>query len=232
MPNLNWIHQAIFEILSGNEKTQIEFKYLTSGSLRSQNYTAHPQDQLHPHAKFELNLTSHFWDTVRNTKCDDERWRRHEIGWRSNPYIPCSINAGDTKSKVVSILTKKMKTLNSEIFRVHCTCAKRKRCYDVTLSRQEGSTMRHWWVHSTRTSQPVETQDVFFWRLAGRSAPTGLAIVHWIGCINTIKHKFEEIINFYPVFSCILQTFIAITLNRTAMFWLRCFITLISLVNS
>ena len=37
-----------------------------------------------------------------------------------------------------------MKTLNSEIFRVHCTCAKRKRCYDVTLSRQEGSTMRHW----------------------------------------------------------------------------------------
>ena len=26
-----------------------------------------------------------------------------------------------------------------------------------------------------RTGQPVETQDVFFWRLAGRSAPTGLA---------------------------------------------------------
>ena len=42
-------------------------------------------------------------------------------------------------------------------------------------------------MHSTGTSQPVETQDVFFWRLAGRSAPTGLAIVHWIGSINAIK---------------------------------------------
>ena len=31
-------------------------------------------------------------------------------------------------------------------------------------------------MHSTGTGQPVETQDVFFWRLAGRSAPTGLAI--------------------------------------------------------
>ena len=26
--------------------------------------------------------------------------------------------------------------------------------------------------------------------LVGRSAPTGLAIVHWIGCINTIKAIF------------------------------------------
>ena len=30
-------------------------------------------------------------------------------------------------------------------------------------------------------------QDVFFWRLAGPVAPTGKAIVHWIGCINAIK---------------------------------------------
>ena len=44
-------------------------------------------------------------------------------------------------------------------------------------------------MHSTGTGQPVETQDVFFWRLAGRSAPTGLAIVHWIGCINAIKYN-------------------------------------------
>ena len=36
-------------------------------------------------------------------------------------------------------------------------------------------------MHSTGTGQPVETQDIFFWRLAGRSALTGLAIVHWIG---------------------------------------------------
>ena len=39
----------------------------------------------------------------------------------------------------------------------------RKRCYDVTLSRQEGSTTRH--LASAlvlRTGKPVETQDVFF----------------------------------------------------------------------
>ena len=49
-----------------------------------------------------------------------------------------------------------------------------KRCYDITLSRQEGSTTHH--LESAqvlRTDLPVETQDVFFWRLAGRSAPTG-----------------------------------------------------------
>ena len=37
----------------------------------------------------------------------------------------------------------------------------------------------------------VETQDVLFWRLAGRSAPTGLGIVHWIGCIKAIKVTFS-----------------------------------------
>ena len=47
-------------------------------------------------------------------------------------------------------------------------------------------------MHSTGTGQSVETQDVFFWRLAGRSAPTGLAIVHWIGCINAIKLYFMD----------------------------------------
>ena len=30
-------------------------------------------------------------------------------------------------------------------------------------------------------------QDVFFWRLAGPVAPTGKAIVYWIGCINAIN---------------------------------------------
>ena len=49
-------------------------------------------------------------------------------------------------------------------------------------------------MHSTGTGQPVETQDVFFWRLAGRSAPTGLAIVHWIGCINAIKCNTFQVI--------------------------------------
>ena len=47
------------------------------------------------------------------------------------------------------------------------------------------------------------------------------------------NYKFEEIISCYSIFSCILQTFIAITF-RTAMFWLRYFyfITLILLVSS
>ena len=45
-------------------------------------------------------------------------------------------------------------------------------------------------MHSTGTGQPVETQDAFSWSLAGQSAPTGLAIVHWIGCINAIKLLF------------------------------------------
>ena len=60
------------------------------------------------------------------------------------------------------------------------------------LSRQEGSATRH--LASALvlgTGQLVETQDVFFWRLAGRSAPTVLAIVHWIGCINVIKATFK-----------------------------------------
>ena len=32
-----------------------------------------------------------------------------------------------------------------------------------------------WGVHSTMDRPAVETQDIFFWRLAGRSAPTSLA---------------------------------------------------------
>ena len=44
-----------------------------------------------------------------------------------------------------------------------------------------------WRMHSTGPAWPVETQDIFFCHLAGWSAQTGLAIVHWIGCINTIK---------------------------------------------
>ena len=47
-------------------------------------------------------------------------------------------------------------------------------------------------VHSTRPAQPVETLDGFFCCLAGWSALTGLAIVHWIGCINAIKMKVHQ----------------------------------------
>ena len=39
---------------------------------------------------------------------------------------------------------------------------------------------------------PVETQDGFFCYLVDRSALTGLAIVHWIGCIYVIKRSFHS----------------------------------------
>ena len=35
-------------------------------------------------------------------------------------------------------------------------------------------------------------QNDFFCHLAGPVAPTGKAIVHWIGCINAIKRKFSK----------------------------------------
>ena len=48
-----------------------------------------------------------------------------------------------------------------------------------------------WGVHSTGTGQLVGAlctqKGDFFCRLVGQSAPTGLPIVHWIGCINAIK---------------------------------------------
>ena len=66
---------------------------------------------------------------------------------------------------------------------------KQKRCYKVKLSRQEGSTMRNLANAQSGTGLPMATQDNFFCRLAGRSVPSGLAIVHWVGCINAIKFK-------------------------------------------
>ena len=35
-------------------------------------------------------------------------------------------------------------------------------------------------------------QDDFFCHLAGPVAPTGKAIVHWIGCINAIKTNIRK----------------------------------------
>ena len=49
-----------------------------------------------------------------------------------------------------------------------------------------------WGVHSSGTGQPMETQDVFFWRLASRSTPTGLAIVHWIGLYYLLHQSFTH----------------------------------------
>ena len=37
-----------------------------------------------------------------------------------------------------------------------------KKCYDVTLSRQEGVRYTTWRVHGTGIVRPVETQDVSF----------------------------------------------------------------------
>ena len=47
-------------------------------------------------------------------------------------------------------------------------------------------------MHTTDRSCQYYIQDVFFWRLAGPIAPTGKAIVHWIGCINAIKSKIQN----------------------------------------
>ena len=56
------------------------------------------------------------------------------------------------------------------------------------MSRQKGSILCHLAnAQHSGIGQPVETQGDFFCCLAGWSAPTRLAFVHWIGCINTIK---------------------------------------------
>ena len=94
---------------------------------------------------------------------------------------------------------KKPKISLSLKTRLHSPRAKRKRCYDVTLSRQEEEVLcAIWRMHSPDRSCRYDVQDVFFWRLAGPVMPTGKAIVHWIGCINAIKlfchfwQKFEN----------------------------------------
>ena len=75
------------------ETKKLEFKYLTSGSLRSPNYTAHPQGQFNPHAKFFEILSGILSVTMTDdaTKLDDE----------AIPSMPRSINAEDTKMDVV-----------------------------------------------------------------------------------------------------------------------------------
>ena len=56
-----------------------------------------------------------------------------------------------------------------------------KRRYDVILTRQEVCTRRHLAnVHSDWSCRYFIQND-FFCRLAGPVAPTGKAIVHWIG---------------------------------------------------
>ena len=77
--------------------------------------------------------------------------------------------------------------------RPHTPCAKRKRCYDVTLSRQ-GRKYNAPPSECTLCDRSCRyyIQDVFFWRLAGSAALTGKAIVHWIGCINAIKWHHQD----------------------------------------
>ena len=56
-----------------------------------------------------------------------------------------------------------------------------KRCDDVILTRQEICTRRHLANVHSGPVLPVFIQNDFFCRLAGPVAPTGKAIVHWIG---------------------------------------------------
>ena len=65
----------------------------------------------------------------------------------------------------------------------------RKRCYEATLCKQEGSTMRHMANAQYWTGLPVIIQDDFSCHLAGWSVLTSVATVHWVGCINEIKIK-------------------------------------------
>ena len=66
------------------------------------------------------------------------------------------------------------------------------------MSRQEEEVRcATWRMHSPDRSCRYSIQDVFFWRLAGPVAPTGKAIVHWIGCINAIKMKNFSLIQLY-----------------------------------
>ena len=58
-------------------------------------------------------------------------------------YKSSRIHIYNKEMKNVRVLTKYLKLKFTVKIRATCTCAKRKRCYDVTLSRREGSTTRH-----------------------------------------------------------------------------------------
>ena len=58
-------------------------------------------------------------------------------------YKSSRIRIYNKEMKNLRVLTKYLNLKFTVIIRATCTCAKRKRCYDVTLSRQEGSTTRH-----------------------------------------------------------------------------------------
>ena len=69
---------------------------------------------------------------------------------------------------------------------------------DVTLSRQEGSTM-HYLVNAHYSTDPASAyhRTAFSVGLAGPIVLTGIAIVHWVTCINKIKikHLFFRLLN-------------------------------------
>ena len=66
-------------------------------------------------------------------------------------------------------------------------------CYSTIVEFNGGWIVvnKHFWTEEVNaagtTHDRYYIQDVFFWHLAGPVAPTGKAIVHWIGCINAIK---------------------------------------------
>ena len=92
-------------------------------------------------------------------------------------YTLPNIRSHKNQTQKLRILVNIFKNLKLTKICLRSTHAKRKRCHGCAT----------WRMHNTRPARPVETEDDFFCHLAGWSAPTGLAIVHLIGCINTIK---------------------------------------------
>ena len=93
-------------------------------------------------------------------------------------------------------------TSNNFCIRLHNTRAKRKRCYDVTLSRQEGITMRH-------------LASVQYWDQLAGGYTGGLFLTFGgpvcadqisncpldrIRCINKIKVQFLKLVGLFPIF--------------------------------
>ena len=93
------------------------------------------------------------------------------------------------KSLNNSQILKPLRASQKYVCTVHVRKTKKK-SHDVTLSRQEGSTMHHLPNAQYRTAPAIVNTGCLFSDLPiwmGQSAPTGIAIVHWARCIKAIK---------------------------------------------
>ena len=102
-------------------------------------------------------------------------------------YTLPNIRSHKNQAQMLGILTKNLKKLMLTKIRLHSTCTKRKKCHDIRMSRQEGSTMRHLASAQYWIGLAGGNTGRLFPTFGGLSVPTGLAIGHWIGCINAIK---------------------------------------------